>query len=238
MNWNIHNDHAGGGGRDPDHDGGPDTDKILADVDRAATQVRGFLRELGLDPEDIGPVFVGRMANAVERLLDQWAYLRWAIEQDHAPLPAAWTGRDCTGPFGAPDEQLAYLRRAITTTSEWLDSRPDQGENPVDALVDHLVACAAAVDAMCTGGDLPGDWAGPYVRLHGAAVADPRATANGGAAAKAGWDLAVNRAGALDRAAAAMEAADRTAQQPAESAQHVDRARGWMHLARLLGDLT
>jgi hypothetical protein len=162
----------------------PDTNQILADLDRAQTRVRGYLRELGLGlgPAGVGPMFTGKLANAVEVLLDQWAYLRHCLEAEHAPLPDVWkhagAAGDTTELPGGPDEQLGYLRRAIVKTSDWLESRPEDGDNPVDAMVDHLVACAAAVDAMCSEGILPSAWA-----------PDPRVTANGGAAAKAGWNL-------------------------------------------------
>lgn len=65
---------------------------------------------------------------------------------------------DTGGPFGGPDEQLAYLRRAVLPLEQWLEARPDHGEDTHDAQVDHLIACVYAVDAMCVEGHLPADW--------------------------------------------------------------------------------
>jgi hypothetical protein len=189
MDWNIHNDHADGADHGHDDDGGPgdvpDTNQILADLLRAETIVNDLAGARCPDSRYKDLVMVW------ENFRDQWAYLRHCLEAEHAPLPDAWKpwkhagvadwAGDTTGPFGGPDEQLDYLRRAVGKTSDWLESRPGHGEDPVDALIDHLVACAAAVDAMCSEGILPSAWR-----------PDPRVTAAGGAAAKAGWDLAAS----------------------------------------------
>jgi hypothetical protein len=116
---------------------------------------------------------------------------------------------DALAGTSSADEQLTHLRRAALAYGEWLESHPEPDSEALSesygelaAKGDHLAACAAAVDAMCCKGDLPADWAEPYWRRRWSALtatdgqvttfgSDPRVTAAGGAAAKAGWELAV-----------------------------------------------
>jgi hypothetical protein len=182
----------------------PDTGKILEDIERAATRVRDYLDQAETDSE-----VARKLASNVGHLLDHWSYLRYCLENEAVPLPRVWAyprrsgpAPDSTGPFGGPDEQLAFLRTAVKGLDVFLEEHPQYtGElaegacGELAAKADHLAACAAAVDNMCSDGTLPAAWAAPAGEVAAASdrllsvVADPRVTANDGAAAKAGWDL-------------------------------------------------
>ena len=124
---------------------------------------------------------------------------RWHALTDPARYDGV-SGRRTAGPFGGPDDQLAWLRAAVFALEKYMEENPqldaeDNAGTPCGILAakaDGLAACASAVDAMCSEGILPGDWAAPFRSVEAAAVTlpDPRVTANGGAAARAGWNLA------------------------------------------------
>ena len=56
--------------------------------------------------------------------------------------------------WSSPDEQRRYLLDAALSVEAHAEG--DESELAAKAL--HLVACVAAVDHMCRGGDLPGEW--------------------------------------------------------------------------------
>jgi hypothetical protein len=56
------------------------------------------------------------------------------------------------------DEQRRYLLDAARSVEAHIDAHPSLAGGELAAKALHLVACVAAVDHMCRGGDLPGEW--------------------------------------------------------------------------------
>jgi len=167
MNWNIHNDHADDAVPDDDHDDGPDTTKILDDIERAAAVIRAAMaRNMHTDEQ------MKEQSQATRDLLDGWAYLRWAIEEENAPLPGPWA--HAAQMAGLCDEAWGIIANA-----GWDDTEKTGGwQQAAVRWRDRFFALL--------GGDPHPDG---VAILGGDLRPDPRVTANGGAAARAGWNL-------------------------------------------------
>jgi hypothetical protein len=196
----------------------PDTGEILEEIERAATRARDYLALAETDSE-VARGLAKAVKDVLDGwsylrycLEKEGAPLPavWVL-----PAPPAPSTRPDEQLGHLRRAALAFGEWLETHPQLADPSLPaDPASNPAVAARmlaekgDHLAACAAVVDDMCcrarTTADLPSDWQPrgelrvgdlggvpvPGTWLTTAELADPRVTANGGAAALAGWNAA------------------------------------------------